>query len=78
MKTIHASLLQRIAAAEQLIAHYAANIRLFESGAAHPEVGELLANRLLLARKHKQLKLMKSQLAIRTVARQSLHELEAA
>ncbi len=47
---------QRIQAARLAIANYERVIFAFESGAAIPDVGELLGNRLLLGRKRRQLK----------------------
>lgn len=58
---VKASLEVQIAAAERAINSYASNIAAFESGALTPEVGELLANRLLLTRKRKQLAMLKGQ-----------------
>jgi hypothetical protein len=54
----------QIAAAKRAIKNYESNIAQFESGALTPDVGELVANRLLLARKRKQLRKLTGDLAI--------------
>lgn len=78
MKIIQASLEVRIATAQRMISAYESNIAAFESGAATPDVGELMANRMLLSRKRKQLRKMMGEKAIRTVARLSLTQVLAA
>jgi hypothetical protein len=64
MSKIKASIEVQIAAAEKAIRNYESNIRMFESGELTPEVGELVGNRLLLARKRKQLRVLQGQRAI--------------
>lgn len=78
MKIVQASLEVRIASARRAIENYESNIKMFESGAATPGVGELVANKLLLNRKRKQLRELQGFKAIRTVARQSLTHVLAA
>lgn len=72
------SLDTRIAAAEIMIRSYVANIEQFESGAATPDVGELMANRMLLSRKRKQLVKLKGERAIRNMHTRSQTQVIAA
>lgn len=51
-----ASIAVQINAAYRAIENYERNIQMFESGELTPDIGELTANRLLLARKRKQLR----------------------
>jgi len=71
MKTVKASLELRINAARQMIHAYETNIRLFESGAATPDVGELVANRMLLRRKRNQLAKLIGEQAIHRARKSS-------
>lgn len=67
-----ASVEVRILAAQRMIAHYQQTLILFQSGKAEPQVGELLANKLLLKRKQAQLKSLKAEKVIQDSRRMTL------
>lgn len=52
---------QQLQACRLAIANYERVVSAFESGAATPDVGELLGNRMLLARKRRQLRALETQ-----------------
>lgn len=58
------NLQQRIQSCRLAIANYERVVSAFESGAAIPDIGELMGNRMLLARKRRQLRALEVQLMV--------------